>query len=193
MNKRASAQEKKTVFRLQIFQVFFGTLYRFSLNCSILGHYWEALSADLLFLLKSPQRFYRHAGMIFFTLLSVFIYSCTGQSLKLQEMPVQELRLEITKAMLVANGRLIEIRYRIYGDLKTRPLNPKETYIIDESTGEIFLIERPPRLIGGSRNIPLSYIIFSNNKGLVKKDALITVVIGGLRQEHIKVEEQVMY
>ncbi|MFN3740275.1 MAG: hypothetical protein ACK4TF_06325 [Thermodesulfovibrionales bacterium] len=189
MNKSALLQEIKTVFRLQIFQPFWGTLYRLSLNYSRL----RALSSDLPFLLKIPQRFYRRAGMIFFTLFSVFIYSCTGQSLKLQEMPVQELRLEITRAMLVANGRLIEIRYRIYGDLKTRPLNPKETYIVDESTGEIFLIERPPRLIVGNRNIPASYIIFSNNKGLVKKDALITVVIGGLRQEHIKVEEQVMY
>ncbi len=131
--------------------------------------------------------------MIFLTLFSVFIFSCTAPSVKLPEMPLEEPGLEITKAMLVANGRLIEIRYRIYGDLKTRPLNPKETYIIDESTGELFFVERPPRLMAGNRNISPSYIIFPNNKGLVKKGALITVVIGGLRQEHIKVEEQVMY
>lgn len=131
--------------------------------------------------------------MIFFLLIAIFLLSCTAPSVKLPETSIQEPRLEITKAMLVANGRLIEIRYRIYGDLKIRPLNPKETYVIDESTGELFFIERPPRLTGGNRNIPPSYIIISNNKGLLKKDALITVVIGGLRQEHIKVEEQVMY
>lgn len=175
MGNRAMGQEKK------------------QLRCSKLRLCCKALSADLLFLVRIPQRFYCQKGMIFFILFSIFILSCTAPSVKLPETPIQEPRLEITKAMLVANGRLIEIRYRIYGDLKTRPLNPKETYVIDESSGELFFIERPPRLIGGSRNIPLSYIIFSNNKGLIKKNALITVVIGGLRQEHIKVEEQVMY
>ncbi len=104
------------------------------------------------------------------------------------DIPSQDIRLEITKAMLVAGGRLVEIRYRIVGDIKARPLNPKETYIVDEATGEIIFVERPPRLMGGLRQMPPSYIIFPNN-GIIKKGSNITVVIGGIRQEHISVEE----
>lgn len=99
----------------------------------------------------------------------------------------QVLRLEITRAMLVAGGRLIEVRYRILGDLKAGSLNPKESYIVDESGGEIIFVEGVPRLFGGLRQMPPSYMVFRNN-GLIKKDSIITVVIGGLRVEHVRVE-----
>ncbi len=110
----------------------------------------------------------------------------------------QEHRLEIIKAMLVAKGRLIEIRYRIVGgevtvgDPKAKALNPKETYIVDELTGEVIFVENPPRLMVYPRQIPPSYIVVPTS-GRIKKGSLITVVIGGLRQEHVKVEEEVIY
>lgn len=103
----------------------------------------------------------------------------------------QKLRLEVKEAMLVASGRVVEVKYRIHGD--TKELNPRETYIVDELTGEIILVERPPRLLGSTKQMPFSYIIFPNHKGLIKKGGLITVVIGGLRQENIRVSEQNAY
>jgi|GEM_PF-3292028 len=124
-----------------------------------------------------------------YVVLILFISSCaTAPVMKPSGIPSQDIRLEITKAMLVGGGKLVEIRYRIVGDIKARPLNPKETYIVDEATGEIIFVERPPRLMGGLRQMPPSYIIFPNN-GIIKKGSNITVVIGGIRQEHVTVED----
>lgn len=121
----------------------------------------------------------------------LFLFSCaTTEHLKPREM-AQEVRLEVKEAMLVASGRVVEVKYRIYGD--TKQLNPRETYIVDELTGEIIFIERPLRLLGSTRQMPFSYIIFPNRNTLIKKGGLITVVIGGLRQEHIRVSEQSAY
>ncbi|MCX7794631.1 MAG: hypothetical protein N2257_09555 [Thermodesulfovibrionales bacterium] len=133
------------------------------------------------------------SGLRFIYLLSLlFLFSCVSRG-PLPSGEYHELRLEVKEAILVASGRVVEVKYRICGDIKTRPLNPKETYIVDELTGEIIFVERPPRLFGGSKQIPFSYIVFPNNKGVIKKGGLITVVIGGLRQEHIRVMEQSIY
>lgn len=124
--------------------------------------------------------------------LLLFLLSCATVSVTPPETP-RELRLEVKEAMLVASGKVVEVRYRIYGDIKTMPFNPKETYIVDESSGEIIFTKNPPRLPGGTGRLPFSYIIFPNPDGLIKNGGLITVVIGGLRQEHIRVSEQPIY
>jgi len=135
------------------------------------------------------QDYSLRASLSSVTLFLLLVSSCaTAPVMTPVGIPSQDIRLEITKAMLVGGGRLVEIRYRIVGDIKARPLNPKETYMVDEATGEIIFVERPPRLMGGLRQMPPSYIIFPNN-GIIKKGSNITVVIGGIRQEHISVEE----
>ncbi len=96
--------------------------------------------------------------------------------------------LEVLSAYLVADNKLIEIRYRIKG-LTGELLNPHETYIIDESTGELIHILKPPRLpvITPNRPSPVSFIVFPNHKKRLKDGSLITVVIGGLRKENIRI------
>lgn len=125
-------------------------------------------------------------------ILLLFLFSCAKGTLTPSELS-REPRLEVKEAMLVASGKVIEVRYRIHGDIKSKPLNPKETYIVDELTGEIIFVEKAHKLLAGTAQMPFSYIIFPNPSGLIKKGGFITVVIGGLRQEHIRVTEKNIY
>jgi len=105
-------------------------------------------------------------------------------------------RLEVIKAKLSRRGEILHIRFRIHrgiGNRNSPTRYPVDAYAIEESTGEKFSVQRFVRAgaLGQKRleEGPVSLVIISNTKGKINKGSRITFVIGGLRQEHIVVEE----
>ena len=103
-------------------------------------------------------------------------------------------RLEILKAMLTANGVMLDIRYRVVG---VKRFDRKVAYILNESTGEKFALANLPK-IGplGPRRLRvspqgitgISYFIVNHGR-TIQKGQRITVAIGDLKQEHVLVED----
>lgn len=110
------------------------------------------------------------------------------------EGPPPEGQIEVVKASLSRGGLILDIRFRIR-EVRSlnRPGSPIEIYVIKESTGERFYARRFARIGAlGQKHLdqgPISLVIIDNPEGKIKKDSRITFVIGGLRQEHIIVEE----
>jgi len=105
-------------------------------------------------------------------------------------------RLEVIKAKLSGRGGVLHIRFRIHRGIRNRNIptrDPGNAYAIDESTGEKYYVRRSFRggALGQKRfeEGAVSLVIIDNVKQKIKKDSRITFVIGGLRQEHIVVEE----
>ncbi|HZW37647.1 MAG: hypothetical protein ACM319_07300 [Deltaproteobacteria bacterium] len=87
----------------------------------------------------------------------------------------------------------MDVRFRVHGKEKF-DADPANTYLMDESTGEKYYIVRLKR-IGrlAETKIPSdpsahSILIRNLNKKL-KAGARVTLVVGGLRQEHVIVEK----
>lgn len=121
-------------------------------------------------------------------ILFIMINACIIRDSNILVEKERLLSLEVIRASLVADGRLIEVRYRIKG-VAEKPLNPHETYIIDESTGELIHISTPPKIPQVKSNRPsrVNFIVFPNREKRLKDGSMITVVIGGIRQENIRV------
>ncbi len=121
-------------------------------------------------------------------ILSLSLNACMIRNSVIPAEKENLLNLEVLGAYLVADGNLIEVRYRIKG-FTGKALNPHETYIIDESTGELIHISKPPRLpaITSDRPSPANFIVFQNRGKRLKDGSLITVVIGGLRKENVRI------
>jgi hypothetical protein len=105
-------------------------------------------------------------------------------------------QIEVIKARLSGGGRLLDIRFRVHGAIGNRNISmryARNVYAIEESTGERFYARRFARIGAlGQKHLdegPISLVTIDNPEGKIKKDSRITVVIGGLRQEHIIVEE----
>jgi hypothetical protein len=112
------------------------------------------------------------------------------------EKKTTELRLEVIKAKLSGKGNLLDIQFRIRGEIGNPILSMKyarNTYVIEESNGEKFYARRFARIGAlGQKHLdegPISFVTMNNPGGKIKKGSRITFVIGELRQEHIIVEE----
>ena len=107
-----------------------------------------------------------------------------------------EVRLEVIKAKLTGERSLLEIQYRICGGFENPNASTRyarSAYVVDEATGETFRILRFLKIGAlGQKNLnegPISFVKIDNTQEKIKKGVRITFVIGGLRQEHIIVEE----
>jgi hypothetical protein len=105
-------------------------------------------------------------------------------------------RLEVIKAKLSGRGEVLQIRFRIHGEIEDRNFPtryPVDAYIIEESTGEKFGVQRLSKAgaLGQKRfeEGPVYLVIIGNTKGKIKKSSRITFVIRGLRQKNILVVE----
>jgi hypothetical protein len=118
---------------------------------------------------------------------------------------VQKQGLEVAKVMVTTEGTMIDIRFRLTGT-DTLSADPEYTYIQDERTGEKLFIASAlkigrlaPRNLKPRKSdrpeleednfVPLSYLIIANPQKKIKVGSKVTVVIGGLKQEHMVVEE----
>jgi hypothetical protein len=114
--------------------------------------------------------------------------------------------LEVVKVMTTTAGTMIDIRFRLTGtDILSA--DPEFTYIQDERTGEKLFIASAlkigrlaPRNLKPRKStlppeleeddfVPLAYLIIADPQKKIKVGSRVTVVIGGLKQEHLVVEE----
>ncbi|HEX4584579.1 MAG TPA: hypothetical protein VH183_07095 [Burkholderiaceae bacterium] len=109
----------------------------------------------------------------------------------------REARLTVDRAVMAANGSMLEVRFTVPPAATTQwiPTDQKDTYVVDETSGERFFVLNLVR-IGPAAQVRMpkgggsSYVIFDNRHERLKPGATITVVIGALKQEHVKVAEQ---
>jgi hypothetical protein len=108
----------------------------------------------------------------------------------------QEVRLEVIKAKLIKNGIFLDVHFRIRGGVGKPNVDSRHfgyAYVIEESTGEKFYVQRFAKFgaLGQKRldEGPISIARIDNEGGKIRKYLRVTFVIGGLRQEHILVEE----
>jgi hypothetical protein len=106
-------------------------------------------------------------------------------------------RLTVSKAFIVANGSMLQVRFNVPPSKTTQwiPVDPKDTYVVDEANGEKFFVANLVR-IGPAAQVRMpkgggsTYMVIDNRHEHLKPGALITVVVGGLKQEHVMVAEQ---
>jgi hypothetical protein len=108
----------------------------------------------------------------------------------------REVRLEVIKAKLIENGIFLDVHFRIRGIVGRPNIHSRHVgyaYVLVESTGEKFYVQRFARVgaLGQKRleEGPISIARIDNEGGKIRKYLRVTFVIGGLRQEHILVEE----
>ncbi len=108
----------------------------------------------------------------------------------------QEVCVEVIKAKLIENGIFLDVHFRIRGGVGSPNIYSRHfgyAYVIVESTGEKFYVQRFARFgaLGQKRleEGPISIARIDNEGGKIRKYLRVTFVIGGLRQEHIVVEE----
>ncbi len=100
-------------------------------------------------------------------------------------------RIEVVYCRLAPSNEFLDVRFRIYGTVNFDP-DPSSTYLIDEGTGEkyyIMLLQRIGRLaeIRNPDETAAHSIMFRNFDRKLKPGARVTLVAGGLRQEHVVV------
>jgi hypothetical protein len=108
-----------------------------------------------------------------------------------------EHKLTVNRAVMVANGSMLQVRFTVPASTTTQwiPVDPKDTYVVDESSGEKFYVANLVR-IGPVAQVRLpkgggsTYMIVDNRHEHLKPGAKITVVVGALKQEHVAVAEQ---
>ena len=105
--------------------------------------------------------------------------------------------LMVDRAFLAGSGSMLRINFKVPAPKTTEwlPVDPKQTYVVDETTGEKFFVLNLVR-IGPAAQTRLpkgggaSFIVIDNRHEHLKPGARITVVIGALKQEHVTVAEQ---
>jgi hypothetical protein len=108
-----------------------------------------------------------------------------------------EPKLAVGRAVIVGNGSMLQVRFSVPTSTVTQwiPVEPKDTYVVDETTGEKFYVTNLVR-IGPAAQVRLpkgggsSYMVIDNRHEHLKPGAKITVVVGALKQEHVTVVEQ---
>lgn len=108
-----------------------------------------------------------------------------------------EPRLIVNRAVMAANGSMLQVRFTVPVSGATRwiPMEPKDTYVVDETSGEKFYVANLGR-IGPAAQVRLpkgggsTYMIIDNRHAHLKPGAKITVVVGALKLEHVTVAEQ---
>ena len=110
--------------------------------------------------------------------------------------PDGEVRLEVLKAKLIEKGSFLDVQFRVRGGLGNPNLfmrYARSAFVVEESTGARFSVWRFGRIgtLGQKRfeEGPILFVRIDNSGGNIKKNSLVTLGIGGLRQEHIIVEE----
>jgi hypothetical protein len=105
--------------------------------------------------------------------------------------------LTVDGAFLAGSGSMLRVNFKVPAPKTTEwlPVDPKETYVVDEATGEKFFVLNLVR-IGPAAQTRLpkgggaSFMVIDNRHEHLKPGARITVVIGALKREHVTVAEQ---
>ena len=90
---------------------------------------------------------------------------------------------------------MLDFRYRVIDAVKALPLFDRKTkpYLIDQASGAKFLVAESPK-VGALRQTrkPVAdrnyFIIFANPGKYVKKDGMVTIIIGDFKAENLTVQ-----
>jgi len=123
--------------------------------------------------------------------------SAQGQHAAQAGATTPERKLTVERAFMVANGSMVQVRFTVPPAKTTQwiPVDQKDTYLVDEATGEKFFVMNLVR-IGPAAQVRVpkgggsSYMIIDNAHEHLKPGARVTVVIGDLKQEHVTVADQ---
>ena len=105
--------------------------------------------------------------------------------------------MTVDRAVMAVDGSMLEVHFTVAPAPTTQwiPTDRKDTYVVNEATGEKFFVLNLVR-IGPASPVRMpksggsSYVIIDNRYEHLKAGATITVVIGALKQEHVKVAER---
>ncbi len=144
----------------------------------------------------------KYLRYIFILLLVLFVSTpCFAQE---KTKDTGKAKVEIVAALVTGGGEIIDVRYRLVeGKASTDPM---QTYILDEATGERLNVMQASKIgrlasgrIRGDEDLPealrdpdfkpVSYALFMNKGGKVKAGTKMTVVIGGIKEEHVVLGE----
>jgi len=102
-------------------------------------------------------------------------------------------RIEPVSCRLAENGEFVNVQFRFHGK---EPFHPdrRETYLVDETTGEKFFLLALQRIGKVDRvpepgDQPVHNLVFKNRDGLLKAGARVTLVVGELRSKHLLLEQ----
>lgn len=100
--------------------------------------------------------------------------------------------LEVVGVALTNEDRLVDVRFRLYGVNKII-VKPDWTYLRDERSGKKIILRGKPRVgvfppVKPKDGVPLSYIVFDNEEGMIERGSPVTVVINGMRLRHVIVQ-----
>lgn len=121
------------------------------------------------------------------------------QSNPVEATPITEVSakwgIEILALRRTAGNQMLDFRYRVLDPVKAAPLFGKDVqpYLVDEKTMEKLLVPNPPK-VGPLRTTRAPkadknyFIMFGNPGEYMKQGSLATIVMGGLKVEHIIVE-----
>lgn len=106
--------------------------------------------------------------------------------------PAEAPRIEVLHCRLAPSGEFVDVQYRIRGE--ERAADPADTYLVDEATGEkyyLMLLQRIGRLPEPRtrEDAAARSVMFRNFDRKLKAGGRVTLVVGGLRREHILLEK----
>jgi hypothetical protein len=101
-------------------------------------------------------------------------------------------RIEVSACRLVSANEIVDVHFRVHGKEEIEA-DPAGIYLIDETTGVKYYIVRLKRIgrlaVTKDPSDPASRtILIRNLNKRLKAGAKVTLVVGGLRQEHVIVE-----
>jgi hypothetical protein len=104
--------------------------------------------------------------------------------------------LMVERAALTAEGAMIEVRFALPPSNTARflPLEDSQTFLVDEASGKKYFVVRMG-VLGplGQKRIPKGsgkgYFMIDNRFKTLQAGATVTVVVAGLKQEHVTVTQ----
>ena len=99
--------------------------------------------------------------------------------------------VRITRVVLTAGGGMIDLRYLVIDPEKALMIHDSENppAIMDEATGKIFDTPWMNHSHSGEYQAGVTYYtILMNSGGVLAKGSQVTVILGGVRLEHIVVQ-----
>lgn len=148
----------------------------------------------------NEQRFCGIKSVITHIALYVVILCITGCATPGKPAPpsdsmAEQWGVKVLGIKLSAGDYMLDFRYRVLDPEKAKPLFDRhhKPYLVDESTGAVFVVPEPPK-VGALRSTrpPKAdrnyFMIFANPGRYMKKGKMVTVVIGDFKAEHLVVE-----
>lgn len=105
--------------------------------------------------------------------------------------PVNAPRIEVVYCRLAPSKEIVDVQFRLHG-IEKIDADPAGTYLMDEGTGEkyyLIVLRRVGRMaeIRNPGEAAVHSLMFRDPYGKLKPGAMVTLVVGGMRQQHVVV------